>query len=181
MTPDEITISRFRWNHRTQPEEAIDSLEPFIVHRIPRRALSLGVSLPRGQEASGALQRDLTVRVSNPRPARLSARLILDRDDARRFRLPRIFATGRGRAKRPGTVRLRLRLTDTDRLRTALRRRTPRLRLLRGRVEATALERRGLRINGLKENPAEALIADEAWQGRPCASWRRGLGPSRGL
>ncbi len=38
FTPDDITISMFRWDHRTQPEDEIDQMEPFIVHRIPRRA-----------------------------------------------------------------------------------------------------------------------------------------------
>ena len=38
FTPEAITISMFRWNHRTQPEEAIDTLDPFLVHRIPRRS-----------------------------------------------------------------------------------------------------------------------------------------------
>jgi hypothetical protein len=36
FTPHAITIRMFRWNHRTQPEDAIDGLQPFIVHRVPR-------------------------------------------------------------------------------------------------------------------------------------------------
>lgn len=38
FTPGAITIRMFRWDHRTQPEGAIDSLRPFIVHRIRVRA-----------------------------------------------------------------------------------------------------------------------------------------------
>lgn len=37
FTPHDITISMFRWDHRAQPESDIDALEPFLVHRIPRR------------------------------------------------------------------------------------------------------------------------------------------------
>jgi hypothetical protein len=38
FTPHDITISMFRWNHRSQPESDIDNLEPFFIHRIPRRS-----------------------------------------------------------------------------------------------------------------------------------------------
>ena len=37
FTPDEIKISMFRWNHRSDPEEAIDSLRPFLVRRFKRQ------------------------------------------------------------------------------------------------------------------------------------------------
>ncbi len=150
FTPDEITISMFRWNHRSQPEAAIDDLQPFLVHRIPRRPLSLRVTVPRGQDTSSALERGLSVRVNTPRPATLRARLLLDRADARRFGLPRLFASGRATARRPGTTRLRLRLTDKAKLRSALAKRTPRVRLLRGRIRVTAIERSGRRITGFR-------------------------------
>ncbi len=37
FTPEEVSIAMFRWNHRSDPESAIDDLEPFVVHRIRRR------------------------------------------------------------------------------------------------------------------------------------------------
>jgi hypothetical protein len=35
-TAREIKVSMFRWNHRTDPEAAIDTLEPFLVKRFER-------------------------------------------------------------------------------------------------------------------------------------------------
>lgn len=38
FTPEKIVLRMFKWDHRTQPVEAIDSLEPFHVSELPRPA-----------------------------------------------------------------------------------------------------------------------------------------------